>query len=150
MQPINRRVTLVFHLGERYLNRVLAPSGLSSGTAPLLLEVRAGEGRSLAAIAGAVDVDKAYVSRGIHRLERAGFVTVAPSAADGRSLTVSLTAAGRDAAGQVEEAMRAWLTIVSQGVDQADLDTVNAVFDRFYANAQAYFNHENQGDTAGS
>lgn len=144
MPPINRHVSLFFRMGERFLNRTLAGSGISSGTAPLLLEIRAGENRTPAALAAAVGVDKAYVTRALRALEQAGYVTVVPAPADRRSVSVSLTAAGRSAAGRVEDALRSWLAIASRGVSQADLETVEAVFDQFYANAQEYFNQQAQ------
>ena len=139
MRPINRHVSLLFRMGERFLNRELAGSGISSGTAPLLLELRDGEARNPVALAAAVGVDKAYVTRALQSLKRAGYVAIVPTTADGRSVTVSLTGEGWDATGRVEETLRAWVAIVSRGVSQADLDTVNAVFDQFYANAQEYF-----------
>ena len=144
MRSINRHVSLLFRMGERFLNRELAGNGISSGTAPLLLELRDGEARSPVALAAAVGVDKAHVTRALQSLEQAGYVATSPATTDGRSITVSLTGEGRDAAGRVEEAMRAWLVIVSQGVSQADLETVNAVFDQFYTNAQEYFNNRSR------
>ncbi len=139
MRSINRHVSLLFRMGERFLNRELAGSGISSGTAPLLLELRDGKDRSPVAIAAAVGVDKAYVTRAIQSLKRAGYVTVVPATADGRSVSVSLTGKGQAVTGRVENAMRAWVTIISQGVRQADLDTVGVVFDQFYLNAREYF-----------
>ena len=139
MRPINRHVSLLFRMGERFLNRELAGSGLSSGTAPLLLELRDGGNRSPVAIAAAIGVDKAYVTRAIQTLEQAGYVSVEPARTDGRSVRVALTRKGRAATGRVENAMRAWVTIISRGVRQADLDTVNVVFDQFYLNAREYF-----------
>ncbi len=140
MRPINRHISLLFRMGERFLNRELAGSGISSGTAPLLLELRAGESRSPAALAAAIGIDKAYVTRALQSLQRAGYVAVVPTAADRRSVTVSLTGEGRAAAVRVEDAMCAWVAIVSRGVNPADLETVNAVFDQFFANAQEYLN----------
>ncbi len=139
MRSINRHVSLLFRMGERFLNRELAGTDISSGTAPLLLELRAGENRTPATIAAAVGVDKAYVTRALQSLKRAGFVMIVPTRADGRSVTVSLTGEGMAAAQKVEDAMRAWVAIASRGVSQADLDTVATVFDQFYANAQEYF-----------
>ena len=40
MRSINRHVGLLFRMGERYINRKLAGSGVSSGTGILLLELR--------------------------------------------------------------------------------------------------------------
>lgn len=100
-----------------------------------------GEARNPVALASVIGVDKAHVTRALQSLERAGYVAVVPATADRRSVTVSLTGDGLTAAGRVEEAMRAWVAIVSRGVSQADLDTVNTVFDQFYANAQEFFNN---------
>lgn len=139
MRTINRHVSLLFRMGERFLNSELAGTGISSGTAPLLLELRAGENRTPVSIAAAVGVDKAYGTRALQSLEQAGYVMAIPTMADRRSVTVSLTEEGRAAAGRVEDAMRIWVAIVSKGVSQTDLETVNAVFDQFYTNAQEYF-----------
>jgi DNA-binding MarR family transcriptional regulator len=135
MPSINRHVSLLFRMGERFLNRQLAGSGISSGTAPLLLELRDGGERHLTALAVAVGVDKSHVARSLQSLKRAGYVVVVPGTSDGRTVTVSLTKKGKAAARLAEAAMRSWIAVVSQGVSQADLDTVNAVFDTFYANA---------------
>jgi DNA-binding MarR family transcriptional regulator len=140
LRSINRHVSLLFRMGERFLNRELAGSGISSGTAPLLLELRDGGNSNPVAIAAAVGVDKAYVTRAIQSLKQAGYVTVVSTKKDARSVTVSLTEEGRSAADRVEEVMRTWIAISSRGVSQIDLDTVNAVFDQFYANAQEHLN----------
>ncbi len=139
MRSINRHISLYFHIAERFINRKLAGSGASSGTASLLIELRDGGDRNPTALAAAVGVDKSYVTRALQSLKQAGHVVVIPGASDGRSITVSLTEKGRAAAGLAEEAMLSWIAIVGKGVSQADLDTVNAVFDTFYLNAVEYF-----------
>jgi DNA-binding MarR family transcriptional regulator len=139
MRSINRHVSLLFRMGERYVNRKLAGSGVSSGTGILLLELRDGGDRSPSALAAAVGVDKSYVTRALQSLQQAGYVTVTPDTSDRRTLTVSLTEKGRDAAGLMEEAMLSWIAIFSKGIDPADIDRLEAVFDVFYANAVEYF-----------
>ncbi|GAP18864.1 MarR family winged helix-turn-helix transcriptional regulator [Levilinea saccharolytica] len=139
MRSINRHVSLLFRMGERFLNRRLAGSGITSGTAPLLLELRGGEGRSPAALSAAIGVDKAHITRALQSLKQSGYVAIVPDVTDRRSIAVSLTPQGQAAVEKVEEAMRAWIAIVSRDVSQADVDTVNAVFDQFYANAQQFF-----------
>jgi DNA-binding MarR family transcriptional regulator len=126
-------------MGERYLNRKLAGSSVSSGTGILLLELRDGGDRNLTALAAAVGVNKSYITRSLQSLNQAGHVVVIPEPSDGRTLTLSLTKKGRIATGLVEEAMLSWVATISEGVSQEDLATVNAVFDTFYANAVEYF-----------
>ena len=139
MQSINRHVSLLFRMGERYVNRKLAGSGVSSGTGILLIELRDGGDRNPTALAAAVGVDKSHITRSLQALKQAGHVVVNPGTADGRTLTVSLTEQGRIAAGLVEEAILSWLAVVSNGVSREDLATVDAVFDTFYTNAVEYF-----------
>ncbi|HRY09105.1 MAG: MarR family transcriptional regulator [Actinobacteria bacterium] len=135
-------MALVVTMGERFVNRELAGTGVTSGTAPLLLELRDGGYRSPADLARATGVDKSHVTRSLRSLQRAGLVAVEPDPGDGRKLVVSLTPAGRGAAGAAEQAMGKWLGIVSQGVEPTDLRTVDGVFERFYANAMRHFNTE--------
>lgn len=139
MPPVNRHVSLVVTMGERFVTRELAGTGVTSGTAPLLLELRDGGDRSPAALARAAGFDKSHVTRSLRRLEQAGFVTVGADPHDGRKLRVSLTPAGRSAADAAEQAMVKWLGIVSRGASPADLQSVDAVFETFYANAVRHF-----------
>lgn len=139
MPPVNRHVGLVVTMGERFVTRELSGTGVTSGTAPLLLELRDGGPRSPADLARAAGVDKSHVTRSLRALQRAGLVVVEPDPDDGRKLVVSLTRKGRSAAGAAEKAMGTWLGIVSRGVAHTDLQTVDAVFERFYANALRHF-----------
>ena len=121
MRSINRHVSLLFRMGERFLNRRLAGSGITSGTAPLLLELRGGEGRSPAALSAAIGVDKAHITRALQSLKQSGYVAIVPDVTDRRSIAVSLTPQGQAAVEKVEEAMRAWIAIVSRDVSQAEI-----------------------------
>lgn len=135
MPPVNRHVSLVVTMGERFVTRELRGTGVTSGTAPLLLELREAGECTPAALARAAGVDKSHVTRALRLLQGAGLVAVKPDSTDGRQLRVSLTAQGLSAAESAEQAMAKWLGIVSEGTSRADLETVDAVFNTFYANA---------------
>ncbi len=139
MRSVNRHVALLFHMGERFVNRELAETGITSGTAPLLLELRDGGDRNPTGLAVAAGVGKAHVTRSLQTLKRAGYVVVAREPSDGRMLTVSLTEEGRAVAAKAEDAMRAWFDLVSSGIAPDDLDAVDAVLNAFYANAVRHF-----------
>ncbi len=139
MRSVNRHVSLVMHMGERFINRELAGTGVTTGTTPVLLELRDGGPRNPAALARSVGVDKSHITRSLRALQILGYVEIGPDEADGRMLVVRLTEAGHEAAGLAEQATLAWLTVVSAGISPADLQTVDAVFDRFYANGVAHF-----------
>lgn len=139
MPSVNRHVSVVMHMGERFINRQLAGTGVTAGTAPLLLELRDGGPRNPAGLARAVGVDKSHITRALRSLQGAGYVDVAADEADARMLIVTLTAAGHRAAGVAERATLKWLEIVSAGIDPEHLRTVEDVFERFYANGVAHF-----------
>ena len=139
MQSVNRHVSLLFRMGERYLNRQLRGTGVSSGTGILLIELRDGGPRHFAGLAAAVGADKSHITRSIRALQGAGLVSVSPGPSDRRTLVVSITESGQLAAGQVEAAILSWLAVVTRGVTPQDLATVDAVMNDFYANAVAYF-----------
>lgn len=148
MPSVNRHVPLLFHMGERFLNRELAQTGITSGTAPLLLELRDGGDRNPTALAVAVGVDKAHVSRSLRALTRYGYVDVRPDPSDRRMLTVSLTEQGRAAAATAEAAMQSWLDIVTDGVTRDELRAADAVLDSFYDNAVRHFAAQQEAPTS--
>lgn len=76
-----------------------AAAGLSSGGFDLVAALRrSGEPNTLTPgeLAAAMLVTNGAVSKGLDRLEQQGYVRRAASAVDGRSRTVTLTAAGRE------------------------------------------------------
>lgn len=126
-------------MGERFINTELAGTGVTAGTTPLLLELRDGGPRNPAGLARALGVDKSHITRALRTLKGAGYVDIAADEMDARMLIVTLTPDGRRAASMAERATRKWLSIVSAGIDPEHLRTVEAVFDRFYANGVAHF-----------
>jgi len=89
VRSFNRVVTQsIGALHDHYLS-----GDLPLGEARVLWEV--GEGCDVRELRARLDLDSGYLSRLLRSLEGAGYVTVRPSAEDGRVRTVRLTAAGR-------------------------------------------------------
>jgi DNA-binding MarR family transcriptional regulator len=124
-------------MGDAFLNRELEGSGLSSGPAYLVLELAAEGTLNLTELSRRVGVDPAHTTRIAHRLEDDGYARRAPDPEDGRSSLLTLTAKGRRAAVKIEKAMLAWVAIITEGVDPADIEATNRAFSRFYSNALA-------------
>lgn len=100
----------------------------------VLYEIAQVEGATPSAIAAALDLDAGYLSRMLARLERDGLVRRTRSASDGRSINLSLTAAGRAHFTDLDarSAARAGdlvsgLTAAEQARLAAALDTVQAL-----------------------
>uniref|UniRef100_UPI0022EB4105 MarR family winged helix-turn-helix transcriptional regulator n=1 Tax=Falsiroseomonas oryzae TaxID=2766473 RepID=UPI0022EB4105 len=90
-------ISIIEHLARNRLERVL-PEGLRASHFVVLNHlVRLGDGRSLARIARAVQVERPAMTNTIQRLEARGLVRVGPDPRDGRGKLVYLTEAGRAA-----------------------------------------------------
>jgi DNA-binding MarR family transcriptional regulator len=91
-------IAIIEHLSRTAAERVL-PAGLSmAGFSVLNHMIRLGHDRqSPAQIAGAVQVTRGAMTGTLKRLEAEGWIEVGPDERDGRSKTVRVTAAGREA-----------------------------------------------------
>jgi DNA-binding MarR family transcriptional regulator len=90
-------VGIIEHLARNRLERVL-PDGLRASHFVVLNHlVRLGDGRSLARIARAVQVERPAMTNTIQKLEARGLVRIGPDPRDGRGKLVFLTEAGRAA-----------------------------------------------------
>lgn len=135
---INRQVGALFRMGDAFLNRELEGTGLTSGSAYMVLELAAAGTLNLTELSRRVGVDRAHTTRVARRLEEEGFALRTQDPMDGRGSLLTLTAKGRRAAAMVEKAMLAWVAIITEGVAPGDLAATSRAFARFYANALAW------------
>jgi len=101
---------LIWRLSMRWraaMDRALAPMGLTqaqySVLAPLYSMSRAGARPSQRELADLTGLDAVYISKLVRALEREGFVTRSPKAADPRAVELSLTEQG---AAALQEAVK--------------------------------------------
>ncbi|MBL8967267.1 MAG: MarR family transcriptional regulator [Spirochaetaceae bacterium] len=134
---VNRKVGALFRMGDAFLNRELEATGLTSGSAYLVLELAAGGTLNLTELSRRVGVDRAHSTRMARLLEEGGFIHRTTDPDDGRGTLLSLSAKGRHAAAAVEKAMLAWVALITEGVAPEDLAATGRSFDRFYENAVA-------------
>lgn len=114
-------VAIIEHLARNRLERVL-PDGLRASHFVVLNHlVRMGDGRSLARIARAVQVERPAMTNTIQKLEARGLVHVGPHPTDGRGKLVFLTEAGRAARREAVAAATGAITPITQGFDQAEI-----------------------------
>ncbi len=114
-------VAIIEHLARHALERVL-PEGLRASHFVVLNHlVRRGDGRSLAAIARAVQVERPAMTNTIQKLEARGLVTTAPDPQDGRGKRVFLSEAGRAARGEAVLAANGAIAPIAAGIPEAEL-----------------------------
>ncbi len=80
---------------SRFYDNALAPAGLRATQYSILALLQALEEVSINELAGRLELDRTTTGKNLRPLALAGLIRIAPSIADGRSRTVTLTAKGR-------------------------------------------------------
>ena len=81
--------------------RTLAPVDVRPAQYSILVLVAANPGRSQAAIGKALNIERARLARMLHELERRQWIERRVSSGDGRSHSLYMTAAGKDAMARI-------------------------------------------------
>jgi DNA-binding MarR family transcriptional regulator len=131
----NFKVLKVFRLGLSYATQQLKDIEISSGLVYFIVELSQVEWLNMSDLSAAVGVDNALATRSVEKLSALGYVNKAPDEQDRRAFRVSLTEKGWQVAERVNQTLRQWVEIVTDGVSFEDLVTVNRVFDQFHQNA---------------
>jgi len=126
-------VSIIEHLARNRLERVL-PEGLRASHFVVLNHlVRLGDGRSLARIARAVQVERPAMTNTVQKLEARGLVRVGPDPRDGRGKLVFLTEAGRVAREAAVAAATDAVTPIAAGIPPAELEAALPLLRRLRA-----------------
>ncbi len=126
-------VSIIEHLARNRLERVL-PDGLRASHFVVLNHLtRLGDGRSLARIARAVQVERPTMTNTIQKLEARGLVRVGPDPRDGRGKLVFLTESGRAAREACVAAGIAAIAPVAAGIAEAELQAALPLLRRLRA-----------------
>ena len=117
-------VSIIEHLARNRLERAL-PEGLRVSHFVVLNHLtRMGDGRSLARIARAVQVERPAMTNTIQKLEARGLVRLAPDPRDGRGKLVYLTEAGRAAREGAVAIAAATIAPLAAGIDPGEVEAV--------------------------
>jgi DNA-binding MarR family transcriptional regulator len=111
--------------------------------------VRLGDGRSLARIARAVQVERPAMTNTIQKLEARGLVRTVPDPRDGRGKLVYLTEAGRAAREAGVAAAAGAIGPVAAGLTPAELEAALPTLRRLRAALDAARDAEEPGEGAG-
>lgn len=141
IRGINVNINKVFQLGQSFINEKLKEYNLSSGLFYFLLELANKGEMSMQELSKSVNVDNGYTTRSISKLVDLGYVKKTANPKDSRSSIVQLTEKGELVSEEVKNVMLEWINIISKDVDKKELETVNAVFDKFLLNAKNYLDN---------
>ena len=126
-------VAIIEHLARNRLERAL-PDGLRQSHFVVLNHLtRMGDGRSLARIARAVQVERPAMTNTIQKLEARGLVRLEADPKDGRGKLVFLTEAGRSAHGTVVGIAVSAIAPVAPDITPAEIEAALPLLRRLRA-----------------
>ena len=141
-------VSIIEHLARNRLERAL-PEGLRVSHFVVLNHLtRLGDGRSLARIARAVQVERPAMTNTIQKLEARGLVRLAPDPRDGRGKLVYLTEAGRAARAEAVAIAQATIAPVAADITAEDMVAAMPLLRRLRAALDRARDADSGGDQA--
>ena len=113
----------------------ISAGDLQSGHYAFVLAVCREPGRSQEDLARELCVNKSTVARNINYLEEKGYVTRSPLPQDKRQYSVYPTEKARDVLPEIRAASSEWMTLLSEGISQAELEVFDSVLQRMQEKA---------------
>ena len=114
----------------------VSAADLQSGHYAFVLAVCRAPGRSQEDLARELCVNKSTVARNINYLEEKGYVSRRPLPQDKRQYSVYPTEKARRILPQIRAASSEWMTLLSEGISQEELEIFNSVLGRMQEKAR--------------
>jgi DNA-binding MarR family transcriptional regulator len=116
------------------VDREVAPLGVSSAQAAILIYIAHGRGNRAADVARDYSYDTGSMTRMIDRLVKKGLLRRVRDAGDRRSVRLELTAKGTKLTDRLPAVAAAALNLHLRGFSRAELDTLKGLLARMLAN----------------
>lgn len=128
--PLSTAIYQLARAHKAFAASMLRELGLYPNQELLLLELADVDRRSQSQLVKALMLDHSTVAKSLRRLEAAGLVARAPSAADRRAVDVSLTDKGQ---ALVEQIRAVWAQLEATATDALERDDIDMVIERMHA-----------------
>ena len=128
-----------------YRHGRVSAEDLQSSHYAFVLSVCREPGRSQEELARELCVNKSTVARNINYLEEKGYVSRSPLPQDKRQFSVFPTEKARRVLPELRAASAEWMTRLSAGIPQEELDTFHAVLERMQEKAREMIEEQEAG-----
>lgn len=128
-----------------YRHGRVSAEDLQSSHYAFVLSVCREPGRSQEELARELCVNKSTVARNINYLEEKGYVSRSPLPQDKRQFSVFPTEKARRVLPELRAASAEWMTRLSEGIPQEELDTFHAVLERMQEKARKMIEEQEAG-----
>ena len=119
-----------------YRRNKISAADLNSGHYSFALAICHTPGRSQEELARELCLNKSTVARALTRLEEKGYITRVPLSTDKRQFSVHPTEKMLAILPQIRQVSADWTNLLSEGIDQQELEIFHAVLDRMQARAR--------------
>ena len=128
-----------------YRHSRVSADDLQSSHYAFILAICREPGRSQEDLARELCVNKSTVARNINCLEEKGYVTRLPLIHDKRQFSVFPTEKALRVLPEIRTASSEWMTLLSEGISQAELDTFDSVLKRMQEKAREIIEQQEVG-----
>ena len=119
-----------------YRHSKISVDDLHSSQYAFVLAICREEGRSQEELARELCLNKSTVARALNSLEEKGYITRAPLPNDKRQFAVHPTEKMLNILPDVKAASAEWMSLLSEGIDEVELEIFNSVLERMQSKAR--------------
>ena len=109
---------------------------LQSSHYAFILAICKEPGRSQEELARELCINKSTVTRNLNYLEEKGYISRNALPSDKRQFSVFPTDKALDVLPQIKSASAQWMSLLSEGIDESEMDIFNSVLERMEATAR--------------
>ena len=135
---ISKDIAAVGRYLRRQRNRYMAPLGLKSIHARILLDILEYPGISQDGLAQRVGFDKSNVARQVAVLEELGFISRTPAATDKRVMELYPTAKTLQILPEITSMLLCWENCITQDLSEADKEALSRLLSKMSHRASRY------------
>lgn len=137
---IGRIISIIYRAGQSFFTHNVKDLDIGGGHVALIFHLYRHDGASQDELAKALEVDKATVTRAIHKLEEQGVVERRRDPIDQRINRIVLTKSGHAHQSELKEVAREWHETLLNDFSEEEVDQLKYLLDKLTKNAVTYKN----------
>lgn len=139
MNPIGKRISMLYRHSQIYINDRLKKYNIGSGQYMFLLNLYENSGINQDHLSELLMIDKATTARAIKKLEKEGYVLRKVNSQDKRSYEIYVTDKGNALKENITEVLVSWRNILRKNFSDTDADLLLTLIDKMTNNTIEYF-----------
>ena len=137
---IGKIISILYRSGQSFFSHNIKDLDIGGGHMSLIFHLYKQDGASQEELAKALEVDKATVTRAIHKLEEQGIVERRRDPVDQRINRIVLTESGHSHQNELKAITREWHETLLKDFTDEETETLKYLLDKLMNNAVTYKN----------